>query len=80
MLRALDKLPNHWLSITNEECIHNSRLNLACLSNVKEEDDENNVNNDDCNDVEFNKIGHYNNVVCYDNNRSMLQKDIDRQY
>ena len=42
------------------------------------EDDENSINDDACDDLECNKIGRYNNVGRYDDNRSILSKEIDR--
>ena len=73
-IRMIDELPNHWLIIVNKRCICNSFLNLEHLTNGKEEDDKNNNNNDDCNNVDYNNIGHYNNAGSFNNNRLMLSK------
>ena len=74
IIRILDELQNYWLSTTNEGCIYDSHFNFECLTNGKEQYDDINNDNDDYNDVEHNNIGDYN------NNRSMLSKEIDRSY
>ena len=42
--------------------IFHSHLNLECLTNGEEEDDENNNKNYDCVDVEYRNTGHCNNA------------------